>query len=458
MAKKTNYQTSSDFDISADLDIPDFDFSEEKRKDDRKPITKFTSGFKEGVKSEIVNPGNVRKFVEKALPKSYGDTYKFADETVSSVKDVYSEAVKELKPAIKDIKRSTKRIIPSVEGFLPKRLTEMLRKWSQEEEEFGKNFSKEKAREQSLSMDLAQIFREQAVDQDRRTEDQEKKDEVKEGIAQIRHNAQMQGMDGIQSGIDRLVTYQDKILANYQRKSLELQYRHYFATADILELQREQAKITKEQLDDIKKNTGLPEFVKATTSEEFKKTLKNKFFGSMTDSLFGGVGDYAKRFAGNIIGNAKQKIFETIDSVKLAASGADMATSMLDMTDGIDAKELAGNIAGGVAASGLIGKGFSKVGNYLKKNEKVMKTSEKLAYGLKNSENVVSDYLNDPSKSWGPLEGLREFLAASAPGVRADTQLQAHAMMKMDDPHPYTSAANKSIVEIIPGFLARIHR
>ncbi len=465
MAKKINYQTSNNFDLEADLDIPQFDFDDDKpQKDDRKPITKAAVGFAKGVRDEVFSPNLIRSGVRNALPPAYGQSMDKIDDVVGSVRDVYTEAVKELKPAVKDLKRTTRKLLPKTEGILPKKLQGMLKEWSTEELEFGANLNQQKMRDQGLAIELGQIFQAQAEDTDRREELSQQKDELKESIAQMRHGQSIRQTAGLAQGIDRLVAYQDKILVNYQRKSLELQYRHFFATADMLELQREVARTQKTQLDDIKKNTGLPDFVKATKSEEFMKGLKNKFAGALGDGIFGGMRDYLSKFTKNVVANAKMKISDAINQVKDGAAMADMATdtmdTMGDMGDamGVSQHEMGGQFAGSFVGEHLIDKGMKWVGNKIKDHPNLVKYGEKAHYFLNNAEHVIPKHLNSYDVNWGPAEGLRRFFAESAPSTQPDTALQSHNLMKMDDPSPFTRSASRSIIEIIPGYLARIHR
>ena len=454
--KRTKYETS-DFDIDSELDLPDFDFEEPKLKDDRKPAVKVGKSVLKGAGEAVLNPSIIRSTIRRSLPDSYGDALGVADEASDSLRSLYDHAEKEFKPAINDLKSITRRVLPYAEGKLPKRLAEKLKAFSQEESRI--DLSAERQRNDSIAMELGDIFRIQAEEDQKQRQSDQKAEQFKQGIEQIRHRDQLGVLGAIADGVGRQVAYQDRVLANYQKKSLELQFRQYYALVDMVEGQRKMAADVGGQLAGILKNTGLPEFVKIKESERFQEISRNKFMENIREGLFGGTTDYVKKFLKNVTANAKSKVSDWAQSIGSATSGIDMASSMLDSAgDGIDYKEFGGELAGGMAAQYGIGKGQDWLKRKLKDNPALAKGAENIRYRLDNSGQLLQDYFSDYNKSWGPLNGLKDFLGDSLPGLRPDTAVDKDALNKMHEPAIFTQAASKSIIEIIPGLLSRIHR
>lgn len=462
-SKKKVFRSSNNFDIDSDLDLPDLPFDDKTTvKDDRSPVTKTLKSAVRGAATEVLNPGIITSTIRRSLPAAYGDTLDLAEGGARSVKSLYHDAAEELKPAVKDIKRSVGRVLPKIEGKLSKKWAERLKNWSKDDDSGKRDLSAQRQREDALTIELGQMFQAQQEQDNNRQEVADRKDELREGIAQVRHRDNIEQLDSIRESVARLANYQDKVLVNYQRKSLELQFRQYFATADILDLQRRSAEETKNQLAGILKNTGLPEFVKIRTSEQFADISKTKFLENVRENLFGGASDYVNRFMQNVVKSAKAKLSDGIQAVSSGAMLADMATSGMEIADdlggGPDKYEIGGGVAGSLGARFGIGRGQKWLKKKLADNPAVLKGAENLRYRLDNAGPLLKDYFNNPDKNWGVGEGLREFLAENLPGLQPETKLQTDAIDKMHQPAVFTSAVSKTIIEVIPGFLARINR
>jgi hypothetical protein len=470
--RKTKLTTTDSWSLDNGLDMPDFDFNGPEIKDDRTPLTAVKDGVISGIKDQVTNPDTIRKGVLKALPKEYGDAYKQVDAVGSSVKQLYDEAAKNLKPALKDLKRTTGRILPKVENQLPKKWADKLRQFSQNTEGSYANPSRENMRDDTIAMHLGEIFQmQQAVDKSVRT-DQENRETLRQGLEQLRFRDQFQQLDEIRQNTGRLSAYQDKILVNYQRKTLELAHRQYFATVDILETTREHAGNTKDKLDAIIKNTGLPEYVKITTSERFGELSKNKVLDEIRTSLFGGATEYLSKTIENLGKVARRKVNEAIGTFSDAASTAELASASMEMAGDVNPYELGGNMAGGMAAEYGVGKLGKFARKFTKKYPGVQKGAAWLKYRMKNADHFLddslrprggfSDYDENTGEMLGPhrraLNSVKNFIGEALPSKFTNPAIQVDGLGSMHQPAIFSNATNKSIVEIIPGYLARIHR
>lgn len=453
--KSKKFETS-DFDIDSDLNIPDFDFDAPKIKDDRNAVTKVASATLKGAISSVLNPSIIRSTIRRSMPDEYGDAMNLFDETSSHIGSLYNNAVKEFRPAARDLKKAAQRVLPKTEGILPKKIQDTIKRWSSSSgDDDGYRFDAEAMRQSQLTLELGSIFKAQAEDTDRRAAETERRDQLNQSIEQLRHRDQLGMMDAVRGGIDRLVAYQDNVLANYQKKSLELQYRQYFATVDMLEHQRKAAEDAKVQLAGILKNTGLPEFVKVRESERFQEIARNKFMMDVRDSLFGDSSDYLRKLMSNLSRSVKGKISEYASSASQFGAMADLATSM---PGGGDAASTIGGFAGGLLGDYGVEKGQDWLKGKIAGNRKLQKGAETLGYRMANAGQLTNDYFNDPDRNWGLFEGLRNFITDNLPSNSPETRLENDTTMKLNEPGVFTRAASKSIIEIIPGYLAHIQR
>lgn len=465
MVKKTKYE-SNNFDIDTDLDLPDFEFESGQVTADRNPVITVAKSTLKGAAKAVLNPSVIRSTIRKTMPKEYGDAMDLADHGADSMRSLYDTAAKEFRPVANDLKRITGKVAPSVEGVLPKKITDALKKWSKTDGSSGVNVGAERQRDDSILMELGNIFKIQSEVQDKKDKADKRQEQFQQGIDQIRHRDQIGQLDSIRIGIDRLATYQDKVLSNYQKKSLELQFRQYFATADLLEVQKKAAADIDAKLAAIQKNTALPEYVKINETERFAELARNKFYSDIRDNMFGGTDGtkYIKDFVDNIKNALTEKIKGAASAAREMTFGLDMMSDMGGGDDefGPSKYEMAGDFAGGVLGNYGVGKlqkwGKKQISKRPALARKVAKGAENLSYRMNNSGQLINDYFDDYENDWGPLEGLRQFLGDNRPGLSSVTRMQTDSLADMNKAKPFSQAAHKSIVEIIPGYLARIHR
>jgi hypothetical protein len=461
MATKNNSKTkyeSNDFNIDSSLDLPDFDFDATDIKEDRNPVISAAKSAAQGVADSVFNTGVIRSTINKTLPKEYGSILNITDHTTDSIRSLYDTAAKEFKPAKNDLKRIAGRVAPAVEGVLGKKIADKLRAMSKSGESVGIDLSIERQRDDSLVMELGNIFKAQADVADQKEATDESREQFRDSIDQVRHRNEISQLDSIRVGIEQLTSYQDNVLSNYQKKSLELQFRQYFVTADLLEITKKSAAEQDTKLQGILKNTGLPEFVKINESERFSELARNKFYSDIRDSLFGEMDgtEYIKKFVNNVKKSLTANIQEWAQSASQITFMADMATGAISDGEGPSKAQLLGGVAGGLVGDYAVGKGQEKLKKLLEGNKELAKGAENVAYRVNNSAQLADDYMAEAD--WGGFEGLRQFLDDNRPQIMADTAMDADSLSEMHKPMPFSRAASKSIIEIIPGYLARIHQ
>lgn len=450
---KSKFETN-DFDLDASLDYPDFDLDFGDKPDTRNPITKVLSGAATGVRNSIFSASTIESTIRNSLPKEYGKALSAGQRTSASLKDLYDHAGKEFKPVAEDLKSITRQLLPKVEGVLPKKIADLLKKASEKEDKYREDLSEERRRMDEVAMELGMVFKAQAENEDLRTTAQDKKDQITQALEHVRHRDQLGALNQISHSVQQLAQYQDNVLAGYQKKSLELQFRQYYATVDLLEVSRATAKQQDSYLNAIMRNTALPEFAKIQSSERFKDIARNRFMTNIQDSLFGDTQEYLEKFTTNITNSLKN----TISGV---AGNAGMATGALDMVAGTEGGG-DGHVGAGSFLGGLTGKfGLDKAQAWgkkkLKDNPGVLKGAMEVKYGLQNAGQLIDGALDGEDSNWGAADFLRDFLNQNRPSSRASGAIQRDSLLSLNEPAVFNNAAHKSIVEIIPGYLARIH-
>jgi hypothetical protein len=462
MAKQQKF-TLDDFSFDKNLDVPDFDFDIKPPKDNRKPIMKVASGLKSGFSAVALSNDFARDMVKKALPRGFGSTYDIVEKSASNLKSLYDDTSREIRPFMNDLKRTTARLLPRVEEVMPKKVAEMVKKWSAtaDANPSSPNYD---PREAEISGQLAGMIKAQALLQQKQSEDNDSKDRLREGLAQVRHRDQLKQFDQMRLGIAQLVDYQANVTANYHRKSLELQYRHYFVAVDALEESKRSNAELKAQLEAIVHNTALPEQVKLKASDSFKQMAKKQLGSVIGNTIFGRSNEFMNTLIGNLKKTAVGRVKNTVGfgrgvlgDVNARLDDMDLAEAMGHKTDPWHA----GGLVGGAFGTSLLGDYLAgKLAPHLGKIPGIKKRGNQLQYGVENLPQILGEWARSNKGERGGMgDGIIRFLKANIRSAgKLQTGIEKDTVQGMNEPSYFSRQSSKTLNEIIPGYLARMLR
>lgn len=466
MSKKEKFELD-DFDFDSELDF-NFDtaFNKKTIKSDRRPVTETLKGVTTGATERVASYGFIRNLVRKALPRGYGDALDLSEKTAKNLKGLYDTTQREVKPMVDDLRKTVNRAIPHVEEKLPRSITDKLKSWSASKTSSSVP-SEQEMRDAGIQLQLGDIFKAQVQLGARDKAKQEAKDSVQAGIEFGRHKDLVSQLDAMRTGIQRLASYQDNVGAAFQRKSLELQYRHYFLAEDAFRLQKENHDLQKYQLEAIAKNTGLPDYVKITKSESMEQLARNRFMMKAFDTVFNKHNSFFERVVGNAKESLKTKLTDFGYNFKQGLDGVDQ---MIDAKESMKAFkdlgmpvpsgfELGGNLAGSALADSVGGYLGGKIGKRLKGNDKINALGSRLAYISKFYPQLLEKAAKKPGGYNGFGSGLVDW--AKEMITQNDSPQYSVETDKISDmykPTPFTNRVSKSITDVIPGYLSRIFR
>lgn len=454
MVKKTKLQ-ANELPVEDGLDIPNFEYNFGEPKDDRSPVHKILAATGRGVKDSFNDSGYIKRIMRASMPPVYGEVDDLVTTTRDNAKRLYNTAAKEIKPSVAELTRATEKLIP--EGAVKSKATiKKIRDWAEDYKATPfTDDDKSRIRERNIALELADIFSSQAELQQSHQEENKADSKIKESLSMIQHRESQTFLGQINTGVSRLVQYQDKITQAYQRKTLELQYRSYFVGMESLEEAKRSNEFQKTTLLSIVKNTALPEYVKLKNSERFGEFARNKTI----EALFGGAhGFINKAFTnvGNVLKEYTDVAKDAMFSATMAAENADLLKE--DFT-GRSLKEnlVQGGVKGGLQYAGL--KMGGRVRELLSKNKRVNKLAGDVKYGVTNLPELVTEYANSDNIEDGFMKSMGKSLLKDFIGnQKPDASLQADGIKGSVDPGMFSKYTNKSITEIIPGFLSRIFR
>lgn len=465
MAKDKN-EIGDDDDLNwDDMDFGNDDFADfdaPPPKDDRKPVVKVATSFLKGAAEELTDPTRVRKMALDALPDGYGKAAGLADTIASTGRELYHTTAEELKPVIKDAKRVAKRVLPLTKSLLPAGLQKKLEDMTSDDDSRGP--SVEQTRDSQINSEVADIFKLQMENDARDKAEGEVTEATKTKQDTARFKTELQTLNAILSGVNRQVAYQDQIASKYQKKHLELQFLQYFTLRDTYELHKASSKESKQQLDLIAKNTALPEYVKSNMGEQAGHLFRERLLNAASSKVNQFAKGYIDKYKDNIIKKGKENIGAFKDAALQGLSGADMLMDAREMQEGMggeqDKYKSGGKMAGGLVG-GWLGSKVSKFAKpFLEKNPGIAKMGNKLEYGVDNFASLASDWAKgDKGENTGldwwnkALRGFKDL----SPTEVVDSGLGDSDLTKSQDAVPFNHLARKTLTDIIPGYLSRIH-
>lgn len=453
MAKKKN--DIDDFDFDQDFEELSFpgDDSHKSKKKDRNPVSEIKSSFTKGAREQFTKPQTIRRLAKAALPKEYKSVFEASDVITKEGSELYNSAIKELKPALPQLKRATQSVLPRVRRFLPDKIAKKLDELTQPESKYVGR-SQEEEDDSTIHGALGDIFKLQMESQAQQREEDKAEKRIRQRISDDRQLSTMKQLTAIRSGMERLTAYQDQVTSKYQQKSLELQYRHYFATRDLLKLSIENAARDREHQEALLKNTSLPEYAKIRLSEVNHQMLRDRLLGRIQ----GALGSSLSRMGARLIKTAKENIQGTLGGFAAGVQAAgDMRDMMADM--GISPTQMLGEQVGSMFANSVAQRVGQLFAPMIRKVPGLAGAGARAGYML----NTATEQLRSYAKNNQDKQGLNGFFARllsdAMPSLnRSKETLDSMALRDADKPAQYDNLSRRSLVEIIPGYLSRIHQ
>lgn len=459
MAKKKKLELE-DYQFDRGLDLPDMDFNLPPPADNRKPATKLASGIKSGAKTAVTSPAFIQTIVKNALPRGYGSALELAGQSAKSLKDLYNSTGKDIKPVLNELKKTTTRLAPTLDKVLPKSLAQKMKTWAATVDVPAKPGID--PREAVISNTLADMMKTQMVEEAKRNSNDDIKVEIRENIEQIRHSDSLGQLSSIRDSLIQLANYQTNIGSNFQRKSLELQFRQYFIAVDAFEEQKKQGAVVENKLEGILKNTGLPEYVKLKTSERFGEAMRNKFLDNLNEGFFDKRRNFVKNLGAGISKSVKSSVGGFTSNLGQALS---MGNQAMDANEamrqaggpGIDRYDVAGNLIGDFAVNSMGARLGRKINPILERSPWIMKGNNKARHLAGNAQQYANEFANgEKGENWmggGLVRGFKNVIK----GLNGqDNTIHTDGMQSLQEPMPFSRLASKSLTEIIPGWLSMI--
>lgn len=433
-----------------DSDIPDWDDPSDKVKNKRRPVLTEAKGVASEVTPPKVLAGIGHKIAGefRGFEKAYDSTIS----TISELERLKSDTFKELAPSMARLKQVGRTYAPKVKKILPDKLYAKLE--SILEDNRYSFQSEEDQRSAAIAEQLQSIFSQQNDIQAERYIRDKTDEIIKSGIESSRHEESVSVLSQIRNILKNNQAFVTGTFTKYLMKSLELKYRHLYLAKDLVDQSKETAMMLTSKLDAIKQNTALPDMVKRQKSEEAVQAIKDRMYGSMAESF----GDWTSKFRSNLIKNVKeqvlQKATDTINQV--INTGADSLEMMEEMRAsnaemGIETPSLLSGAVGALLRKVLVDIGGAGVRAGVGK-QRLEDVSELVSNFQAQLPNRIAEYAESKEGAFG------DFLRLIVPARERERGKLENVLEKGTDEVPFDVITRRSIIEIIPGFLSKIHQ
>ncbi len=455
MAKKKNDLDDFDFDDDAMFEAMSFGDDDDgdgisKAAKKHHPIRTMSTSFAGGAAAAMLSTSALKSFTRAALPKGYTSALEAGEDVFGSLSNLYSDAVKELEPAMPVIRKAAGMLHDKAEGILPKSIAESIKRFSEHEEYKGR--SQEEEDDAKINDDLAEIFKAQSEETAKNSAKDRAERYMRYSVQDKQTAVSVEILSKIASGTNRLVAYQDKINFKYQQKTLENQYRQTFFLRDILKVQSDQFSLLKEGIEKIVLNTALSDAQK----QKSESTLGSKF----TSMVSGAASSLTRNMTSKLLEGLTSNIKGAMGSAVEMLTGISEAAEVMDDMGGMHKGGKTGAISeqvGGMFAQFLLPHIALPFQKLFGKSARGMRAGSFLENAFSQTAAKINRWKNsDTTGDGGWLENAIQALKELTPGFEQEKYVGGSMLTTADKAAPFDRLTRRSIVEIIPGFLSRI--
>lgn len=462
------WDDESSFDSSLDNfggDVDDYTGEEIKdAKNDRSPVIEkirsVTPSINAAGRAFTAGAGKgIGKAIENDMPSVY-QAYQQGTHILSEARIARQEINDKFKPWWNDTKRAIRRLSQQLEGQMPFGLDKKILKLVGEEDDDQqyKQPSKEALRQEQMDSNINQIFELQMQKSMEQQKDTVLNRAYDRRVDAIRHKESAGFLSKIAESAVYQQAFTSSVFTAYLKKDLELKYKQFYATEDILGVMTNHAKAVDLKLEAVIKNTALPEADKVYMSERLANAAKEKLVNSFSDK----VSNYFSKMRENVV----DKFKELLDFGELIPELFNSQSDILEMMNDEDMKEFGGsgfNQDSIFTKRGMMGLIFGKAGGSFAQRmfrkftkllpQETMASIENYFGGGWNGLALLADDIARGRIKSVP-SGIRELIRAVAPNLRDTTQTVLNeGWQNRDAGGKITNRFIQVVQDVIPGYL-----
>jgi hypothetical protein len=437
-----------------------------KHKNKREAVTEITTSFARGAASVAKDAEQMRRFAASALPDGYGSAINTGFEINKQARQLYNDAVTELRPAMPFFQRMAGRLTAKKHSFLPNSVEAKLRAFAEAKGDTGFIETQQQRDESNIQGSLGEIFKTQMEYGAQQNEENTLRQTVRDQMQLNQSRGQATLLEQIRANTARQVGFQDQITSRYMKKSLELQFRQYLGIRDLLQIAQRRERTDAEYLGNIMKNTGLPDYQKLHTREAAAANFRDRLLDRGHKSVMNYVSDFTKNFSKSISTSMRSTLGGLASAAQMGESGMESAQWAAEMERemeqmGMPAESRTkkhGKLAGQMVSEFTLPFLAAPIRKLLSRNKKLQQTGSRLGMASEMLPERLNEWAQSDTNSSSWMAPLIWMLKDAIPKFDMDRSLGESPIVGADKPVPFDSLTRRSITEVIPGFLSRILR
>lgn len=467
MAKKRETLPKRDSDErlelkTLDLDDLDDDFGLDE-KPEGGPIRRFVGGFKKGMFDSIGDRSTVRRIVRSSMPDSYSRAEAELGAVAGNARGMVSDARRELGPELGELSQSLETGLPNLKSRTPARL---YRKLEEGQQQFQAILDRDQpgptpaSPEDGIEGTLNDVFARQnaASEQNAATRFNVERTEraARARVSDAKFGVLNERLTQIASNSNAGRSYQEQVEYRYQRRSLELQYRSFFALRDIRRMAGENLRALNQGFESVVHNTGLPDHLKFQNAERLESGVRSTMASGIASKVAETLPDYIGSFWQKALGNIKEDATNGFRDTSAIGSVISQV-----MNAGNDKAGMAGQGIGAMAGGKAVDAAVPLLRRLIRPkmnelDEKNGGIGDWLTYQLTNAPALMQEYTQDIDDEGGIKGMLKSYARRVFPSFMPDDELKSGTFQTIDEGAGFNHLTQRSIVDIIPGYLSRI--
>lgn len=471
---------SPDFDLDYDFGSQDKNQKKPKKKGD--VIKDFASGLWEGFTDGVTGYGVPQRLIKSVLPRSYGPVLDSADRTLRFKDDLYDKVRENTKESVADFKELTREALGAYGGKVPAKLAKRLEDWANASDSGSwRDYVSEDSDPLDVDADASDLLQAMTYGSAANAElSQAQHTELMAtlaagAVANQKDNAKQSViLDQLLTMQRRLVGHTETITTTFQRRSLELQLRHYKLDISVARMQEQYYKRSLEAFAGMISNLGMTDLEKASKSPGHQKLMQKQTGTGAVKQTFSRYGNHLYDSLYNMADNASQNSNNRWSAAARGAAAAMRAGQQAKMSGAFNGARNKGALVGTMAASAMPFLLQQLVRNRMEANGNATGLGHNLSYYAESAPGLVNGWLRnrkqfdeyynefDPNNKWytrlqkGVLNPLMNNALFNMPITQGNkTRVTTPGIKDLNQPTQWDMMSRRSLVEVIPGLLTQ---
>ena len=438
---------------------------------DRKPRSKIIRTLRDSAEQKYKDSKYRRELLKASLPSDYSSVLDDYDTVSKEAGGIWRDQQREWDKHRKEVKKMFKPYADVLGGVGFKKFAEWANTDERSRDNGPSDEEQDELRIQGILSDTFGQMQEQNSQQQLQMESaRQAKDDERNAVEKTDRDSQIkQTIEGnqlllsINNSTSALSTYNNKINYPYQKRSLELAARQLITQQRMLQTMNSFRELAVKELQDIHKNTALPDYLKITPAEMAQQSIANKVMNTVTAPFDGQGAKLANRVAGKV----RSKLKDTWTFLGETVTAANMQNE--DMADGIggDGTAWGGlkSLIGGMASDMAINKPANLIKTKLapKIQEMVEKHTGAKLFGsnLKSMGGQFSMLFNRALKTGNSgnklFDSVINGLDLGDAAITGNRQIHDTKQLKLEQAAYMDNRFKLSVTDVIPAWLKKIY-